>query len=537
MPGMEADGDSTNVTSGRMPGGRVVRLGSSGEGDSHKDAVRETTPASLPPAMADLLAAYKPEDAEQPQPLTLPQVWARVLPTSNGFKRSSLCLDKLGVSLRPLIAADKLPESLHKCAVEIGGQAVKASGDVAEGEALRQPSRDLELVTEVISFPVSSIVDIFDGAEANIPFLLSEVPQPEPPPMPPPAPPHPPPASGTSPAAGDSAGKEAPQAMAAAPGTAAAPTAAASGQSGRKPALPFARARGPAGDLVEQPPTQHFVALRVKGVLAQLGRGHPKVPPHIRLSAQPPPPITVLLCLSREDDPRTFVQRVAAYKKYHLSVALSAYLLSVTAAAPATRNGSGAGAQAERPSQVSQPSCGEAGAMVRRMKSMESYSSNYPGAAAGWPCPPGDHGAAATAALLAPPAPRPRPADMLPPGRLPRVVTSDEGEVFWCLPRRQPAPSGNQPAAPFAGSQPPPKPAGGEAPPPPVTEPVVPQTPKAPPEVPAPPTAAAASDTAARPRAPEADDDVPPVDTPAPCLLSPATAPGRPVALGEVRQL
>lgn len=53
-----------------------------------------------------------------------------------------------------------------------------------------------------------------------------------------------------------------------------------------------------------------------------------------------------------------------------------------------------------------------------------------------------------TPSVEPPPLP-PRPSDLLPPNRLPRIVTNDEGEVFWYIPKKQTTPpAGGGPTVP-----------------------------------------------------------------------------------------
>merc|ERR1712167_33971 len=41
------------------------------------------------------------------------------------------------------------------------------------------------------------------------------------------------------------------------------------------------------------------------------------------------------------------------------------------------------------------------------------------------------------ASLIEPPPLPPRPIDLPPPSKLPRMIANDEGEVFWYIPRRR----------------------------------------------------------------------------------------------------
>merc|ERR1719420_511701 len=95
-----------------------------------------------------------------------------------------------------------------------------------------------------------------------------------------------------------------------------------------------------------------------------------------------------------------------AYKKYALSAALAAHLNTFTA-------------MSQREALRHKHTLGEEGAVARKMAATEMGSSVEP-----------------------PPLPA-RLTDLPPPSQLPRMVTNDEGEVFWYIPRkRQQRPKG-----------------------------------------------------------------------------------------------
>jgi len=141
------------------------------------------------------------------------------------------------------------------------------------------------------------------------------------------------------------------------------------------------------------------VGLRVKGAL--VGRMHrqERAPAHMRLNAQAPPPLKLTLCFSERTEARQFVSTMMAYRKYYLSVTLSTY---IHAHAAASRR-----ELARHPRRIAEDST-----MAVRMN--EHVPSVEP-----------------------PPLP-PRPPELPPTNRLPRMVSNDEGEVFWYVPKPKP---------------------------------------------------------------------------------------------------
>merc|ERR1719478_1481898 len=71
-------------------------------------------PVPLNASMASLLVNYSPADLEQPLPLELPQVWVYISRTFSTFQRCAISVDKLGLTVRPLIEASKLSENGRK---------------------------------------------------------------------------------------------------------------------------------------------------------------------------------------------------------------------------------------------------------------------------------------------------------------------------------------------------------------------------------------------------------------------------------------
>mmetsp|Transcript_50686 Transcript_50686/g.156919 ORF Transcript_50686/g.156919 Transcript_50686/m.156919 type:complete len:131 (-) Transcript_50686:87-479(-) len=123
------------------------------------------------------------------------------------------------------------------------------------------------------------------------------------------------------------------------------------------------------------------------------------------------------------------------------------------------------------------------------------------------------------------------------------MVTNDEGEVFWYIPRKESPPGAKPQKCAVTGMSPLPQPVCPDDEPPalPVDTPPgdgqasrgagvldarpgkerLPTPKRAPPRCTDPTTAAPA------PREPNVDDDMHFVETPAPCLVSPTPAPGR----------
>jgi hypothetical protein len=170
------------------------------------------------------------------------------------------------------------------------------------------------------------------------------------------------------------------------------------------------------------PPTPHLVGVRVKGALAGRANGAERVPAHMRLRAQPPPPIVLFLCFAERSEALQFISKVLAYKKYQLTVAVHMQVTSLAAVSRRETLRRGHKLFEDSP-------------IARRMPSQDAASSVEP-----------------------PPLP-PRPSNLPPPNKLPQMVTNDEGEVFWYVPKKPQAPgseaSGSGPSQPGAtGSSP-----------------------------------------------------------------------------------
>jgi len=297
-------------------------------------------------------------------------------------------------------------------------------------------------MTEALSFPISSVMDIGEEPEFN------QVPQ------------------GTAARAGGSSGSS-------------------------RRCLPFARglfAKQEESCETSGPPHPHLVVVRVRGAVA--GRMHStaeRAPAHMRLNAQPLPMIQVTLCFAEKDEALQLVSKVQAYKRYHLAVTLSTYVHAFAAAS-------------QRESQRRSCTPAEVGAMACRLQ-------------------------ASPLSVEPPPLP-PRPRDLPPAQRLPRMVSNEEGEVFWYIPRK-PTVRSQRPDAPGMVPLPQPECLDERTPPPPrdvsagqedsadglldVSSKDSPQTRRA--------------------RSPATSDpeDVHATETPAPCLVSPTPAPGRPL--------
>lgn len=88
---------------------------------------------------------------QPPDALTMPVVWVCVPGTSSNFRRCSLCLDKLGLSLRPL-------------AEQHAGHSQQTGMQQAQS---RQAATRRQLpVTETVSLPTASVLEIVEGAAA-----------------------------------------------------------------------------------------------------------------------------------------------------------------------------------------------------------------------------------------------------------------------------------------------------------------------------------------------------------------------------------
>lgn len=421
-------------------------------------ASTQQLPVPLNASMASLLVNYSPADLEQPLPLELPQVWVYISRTFSTFQRCAISVDKLGLTVRPLVIAAKLPENGRK-----GAKAVQNGSD---------DPQEFVLMTETMNFPVSSVVDVVEDPDFNAAAAAETIPPPAPPPE------------------------------AQRPG----------GGPPRKATMPFARALGHAdGDEKSArsrlaPPHPHLVGVRIKGALAGRGPGQEKAPVQMRLRAQPPPPVTMVISFSLKDEAVQVISKMLAFKKYHLSVALAAHLNTYNAVS-------------QREAQRQGHRLIEEGPLSKRMQSQEEAS------------------------LVEPPPLPPRPSDLPPPSRLPRMVTNDEGEVFWYIPRKR-APKEQKKAsvgpAEAVTGQVPEKgcPSGDTGVPvenrsngvhPPLSPRTAAVTPGAGPRV---------NDvTELNPRGPyrPGDDEanLGPLDTPPPCLVSPTPSPGRPAHGGH----
>jgi hypothetical protein len=354
------------------------------------------TPVQLTPAMANLLMSYKPEDSRQPNNFQVDKAFI-LLPTVQKFQRCSLLIDKLGLAVTPLVATDKLQERGKS-----GARAVRDAGGVV---------CDYALTTEALHFPISALVDVTEEAELK----LSNMPK-----LPPELSPSVPAAHAPS----ASASQTQPSSSSTASGgvtTTAAPASGSTSSTGsRRQLLPFTRLVAPwekpaeseqGGEKIEkgkvpEPPFPHLVGVRAKAALAGRLHGVEKTPIHLRINAQPPPPVAMVFCFTDRDAAVGFISTILSFKKYHLSVALSTYLNTLTAVS-------------QRQSERRGNRQTEEGVVAQRMQ-----------------------GQASTPSVEPPPLP-PRPADLPQANRLPRMVTNDEGEVFWYIPRKQaPKPTG-----------------------------------------------------------------------------------------------
>lgn len=91
------------------------------------------------------------EKLKAPLPLELPEVWGCISKTFDCFYRFSLCVDKLGLNLKPLVAADQIPES----EVLLLRGAITGTDD-----------QDLVLMTETISLPISAMLEVWTDVQS-----------------------------------------------------------------------------------------------------------------------------------------------------------------------------------------------------------------------------------------------------------------------------------------------------------------------------------------------------------------------------------
>lgn len=420
-----------------------------------------------------------------PTPFELSQV-SILLPTVSIFQRCSLVVDKLGLNIVPLVAA-----SSARLQQERGRLAARAVQPAGEGVS------DYLLLTEGMVFPISSIVDC-----AEEPTFSPTVPVPGAT------------ASVETSAIGGPTHGSTDQANGQAPANASSNTNEGQGSSSRKQVQPFSRSLAPwepkeqsvsptAGtDSLGKPPYPYVVGVRVKGSLGSGPRvGAEKTPVHLRLNAQPPPPVAIVLSFPQKETAAEFVQVVLRFKKYCLSLTISNYLNTMTTLS-------------RRHSERRNLRCEEEGAVAQRIAQCQGASR-----------------------LVEPPPLPPRPADLPQACRLPRMVTNDEGEVFWYVPRKQVSqPPRPQKPNTVAASRPLAQPEPDR------TSPALelgPQTPRqfllsntnnavspgvaANSNIAAPVTPKTAKSTHAH----LFDDDLGDADTPAPCLASPTPTPGR----------
>lgn len=437
-------------------------------------------PVSLTPAMAISLKSYRPEDAIMPTPFELSQVHI-LLPTVSIFQRCSIVVDKLGLNIVPLVPANS--ERLRQERGRLAARAVPSEGGGVSHYLL---------LTEGMVFPISSIVDC-----AEEPAFTPTVPVPGAI------------ATAETPANGGATNGEQTNGQTQVPAPNANGT---TGASSRRQVQPFWRSLAPwetkdqghpqaTGEATRgNPPYPHIVGVRVKGALGSGPRGGAeKTPVHMRLNSQPPPPVAIVLSFPEKEKALGFVQAVSGFKKYCLSLAISNYLNTMTKLS-------------QRQTERRNLQCAEEGAVAQRIAQCQATA------------PPVE------------PLPLPaRPADIPQASRLPRMVTNDEGEVFWYIPRKQ----ANQPSRPqkpngptnMTASRPMPQPDPDMASPPPEIGGTGPQTPRR-----SPSSTQSVSTSVAAPETPKVvkkshptgfDDDLGDADTPAPCLASPTPTPGR----------
>lgn len=330
--------------------------------------VVEGVRVQVPISIATLFTATSAEDAIQPNPLNFNKVWSLVQPPSfQSFQLSSMCVDKLGLTLRPLVAEGPLPEACQRGARKL---------PPADGGGFA-------LDTELLNFPLSAIMDLLEDVDYDAVVAEARA------------------SSRGSPVTLGSLGASGLTKRRQPPPFARASSKAAPPEEGADVALAAegGGAEGEAEAVWPTPPSPHVVCVRVKGALAGKAGAGERVPAHMRLHAQAPPPIALFLAFPERADAKAFHAKVLAYKKYHLSIAVRTHVgsLAATARREALRRSPGPG----------EPELGDVA------KRISAYVSASPS--------------------LGPPPLPPRPATMPPAHRLPRMVTNDEGEVFWYI--------------------------------------------------------------------------------------------------------
>jgi len=322
-------------------------LGSSPPPPCRNDFVLKRSGVEVPltASMASKLDGYRPEDGQAPAPLHLDEAWLFLEPACSRFQRCSICVDKLGLSLKPF------------------------GGD--EGKH--------RISTELLSFPHTSIIDVCEDLHFAPPVQ------------------------------GHAIKVE---------------------QGGASMAwwlsLPFARRIffGSEATHAPTPPHPHLVRIRIRAVLAgrtmqlQTSAGQP--PPWGRGPApmEPPrPPVSLWVCCTSKDQMSKITSRLTAFQRYGIALTLSSHVNTLTV-------------------------CARRHEGDRRSRRSDEH-----------PIAPRIASGDASPRLLEPPPWPRRPSNLPPPSRLPQMVSNDDGEVFWCIPRsRRPPPpeQHNRPTIPEA---------------------------------------------------------------------------------------
>lgn len=247
---------------------------------------------SLDHAFKQLEESALGDTVDMPQPFELSEVWVCISRTFSSFQRCSLCLDKLGLSLRPLASAKEIPES------EVL---------LLRGAITRPDDEELVLMTQTMSFPLSSIFEIVTDSK-----LVRERLRPPP----------------------------------------------ASLNRFSLRMRPFSRSLGPwhlkeqsdedTGDIEAaetrrpprlsfsmEPPSPHLLGIRIKGALAGhalIGWGNQyAIPPRVMHNVTGVgSPILVVLSMPAKSDAQELVSRVQAYRLYSMSLLIRSYLSACT---------------------------------------------------------------------------------------------------------------------------------------------------------------------------------------------------------------
>ncbi|CAE8590995.1 unnamed protein product [Polarella glacialis] len=443
------------------------------------------------------LADYK-KDLKMPDALHIPDVWLHMPPGCLGFHRCSLCVDKLGLSLKPLGLVPRRPTAAETQGNESPGG---DSCSTLTGDSGQHFESMVMLPTEALCFPLSSVIDVaeeqgtsatdLDSAKEQPPQASEQTQQPQQAKQPqqqpdnqqqqqpdnqqqqqpqnqpqqqpqnqlqqqPQSQPQPQPQNQP---------QQQPENQPPQPRT--------MGGMLRRLRPPFARAIfndvsvaggtpvAPCAQLLQQQ-LQQQLRSSSKDTRQQLKPQNGFAPPQgpgMVSSSCPPPGVSVLVRvrirgslagrqpgqerspphLRSLSDQRPPVKLVLAFSDKEQAVQLISRLLDykkyqLSVALATFLQTFAAVVQRETASEKSRHRQVEDGALLQRMQGQEAFP------------------------IVEPPPLPPRPAGLPPPSRLPRIVANEEGEVFWYMPRKQgpaaaaPQPQSGQPAGKVPGA-------------------------------------------------------------------------------------